>query len=82
MSLISVGGIGDADSLVTEENVGARVTDFKDDEYGKVAAVIEKLEHVPENTRRLMRLVAERLFDVRTVGVAGYLRLYEKVFER
>jgi hypothetical protein len=42
---------------------------------------IEKLIAEPEPIRRRTREVAERLFDVRRVGVERYTRLYENVLD-
>jgi len=82
LPLIINAGIGDADSLVTEEKVGALVNDFTADQYAKAATTIDGLARDRENTRSRTRRVAERLFDVRTVGVERYARLYERVFQR
>jgi glycosyltransferase involved in cell wall biosynthesis len=82
LSLVINRGIGDADSLVTEEKVGALVGDFNEVEYAKAISTIESMERDRESTRKLVRDVAERLFDVRVVGVNRYSRLYERVFEQ
>ncbi len=82
LPLIINRGIGDADLLVTEKKVGALVSDFNEGEYANAASAIESLERDRENTRRLTRRVAEQFFDVRTVGVDRYSRLYEKVFDQ
>ena len=79
LPLIINAGIGDADSLISEEKVGALVCDFTEAEYAKAARTIETLVRDRENTRRQTRRVAERLFDVRAVGVERYARLYESV---
>lgn len=79
LPLIINAGIGDADSLVTGEKAGALVCDFTEAEYTKAAQTIESLVRDRENTRRETRGVAERLFDVRAVGVERYARLYERV---
>jgi glycosyltransferase involved in cell wall biosynthesis len=81
LPLIINAGIGDSDVLVTQEKVGALVRDFNEDEYANAWAVIEGLAGSPEQTRRHTREVAERLFDVRRVGVERYARLYERVLE-
>jgi glycosyltransferase involved in cell wall biosynthesis len=82
LPLIINAGVGDSDQLVTQEKVGALVRDFNEDEYANSWAVIEGLAGYPEQTRRHTREVAERLFDVRRVGVERYARLYERVLER
>jgi glycosyltransferase involved in cell wall biosynthesis len=73
-------GIGDSDALVTEEHAGTLISEFNLEEYGKAAIAIELLANDQERTRKLMRAIAERLFDVRGVGVERYARLYEAVF--
>lgn len=72
-------GIGDSDALITREKVGALVTDFNETEYAKAATTIEGLREDQVETRARIREVAERLFDVRTVGVERYARLYQAV---
>ena len=70
-------GIGDSDRMIEQENVGVLVRDFNEDEYAKAAATIFHLLDHPEETRRHMQSVAERLFDLKSVGVERYARLYE-----
>jgi glycosyltransferase involved in cell wall biosynthesis len=72
-------GVGDSDALVTREQVGAVVADFNEVEYGRAVAILDDLTSYLERTRRRTREVAERLFDVRRVGVERYARLYERV---
>jgi len=43
-----------------------------------------KIDHLVldrDNTRQRTRQIAERKFDVSSVGVQRYLRLYERVFD-
>jgi glycosyltransferase involved in cell wall biosynthesis len=80
LPLIINSGVGDADSLVIDEGIGALVHDFTEDQYEEAAAIVESLVGDRENTRRRTRAVAERCFDVRTVGVQRYSRLYERIF--
>lgn len=72
-------GVGDSDLLITEEKVGALVSNFNEDEYRragtKVFGMLSDVEGVRAHTRR----VAERLFDVRGVGLHRYARLYATV---
>jgi glycosyltransferase involved in cell wall biosynthesis len=74
-------GIGDSDALITREGVGALVADFNESEYARAVSTIETFVRDPAETRRRTREVAERLFDVRKVGVERYARLYEAVLE-
>ncbi len=79
LPLIINEGVGDSDVLITREKVGALVHEFSEPEYASASALIDDLAGYPEQTRRRTREVAERLFDVRTVGGQRYGRLYEKV---
>lgn len=72
-------GIGDSDTLVTEEGLGALVNEFVEAEYAKAISVIEGLARDTETTRRRARDAAKRFFDVRQCGIERYARLYERV---
>ena len=72
-------GIGDSDTLITSENTGVLVSEFDQDAYESTIAALADFVVRPEQTRRRNREVAERLFDVRRVGVERYARLYESV---
>lgn len=74
-------GVGDSDDLVRREGIGAVVNEFNSDEYDVALATIESLIG-NEDARRRTRAVAERLFDVRGIGVERYARLYEAVLQR
>lgn len=80
LPLVINSGIGDADGLVTREGVGALVTEFNASEYARAITTIERFVRDAPQTRKRTRAIAERLFDVRTVGVERYARLYESVF--
>jgi glycosyltransferase involved in cell wall biosynthesis len=79
LPLIINEGVGDSDVLIAHEKVGALVHDFSEPEYANASALIDGFAGYPEQTRRRTREVAERLFDVRTVGGQRYGRLYENV---
>jgi glycosyltransferase involved in cell wall biosynthesis len=79
LPLIINEGVGDSDVLITREKVGALVHDFSESEYAGASALIDDFAGSPEQTRRRTREVAQRLFDVRTIGVQRYGRLYENV---
>jgi glycosyltransferase involved in cell wall biosynthesis len=72
-------GIGDSDALVRGEHVGALVKDFTSPEYAQAAATLLQLAADTGETRRRTRAVAEKLFDVRGIGVERYSQLYERV---
>jgi glycosyltransferase involved in cell wall biosynthesis len=73
-------GVGDSDSLAQEHKIAAMVSEFNSDEYLRAAEELLRMTADPENTRRRTRGVAEKLFDVRGLGLDRYVRLYEKVF--
>jgi glycosyltransferase involved in cell wall biosynthesis len=77
LPLIINAGIGDSDELITRENTGALVSSFNRDEYNRALITIESFVRNAEETRSRTREIAERLFDVRTVGVNRYARLYQ-----
>ena len=79
LPLIINQGIGDSDTLITSEKLGVLVCDFNQAEYQKAVAAIEDFVTDPEQNRRRSREAAERLFDVRGVGVERYTHLYESV---
>ena len=70
-------GVGDSDAFVAAQNVGAVVKDFNEGEYERTLATIETL--LAGGIRERSRTVAETYFDVKSVGVERYSRLYEKV---
>ena len=79
LPLVINAGIGDSNDLVVKENSGALICEFTPDEYDRATASIERFVSDQERTRKHTRAVAERLFDVRDVGVKRYARLYEAV---
>ncbi len=79
LPLVVNAGIGDSDSLVTDEQAGVLVRKLDPQEYARAASEILGLAGQPD-IRRRMREVAAKLFDVRRVGVERYARLYERVF--
>jgi glycosyltransferase involved in cell wall biosynthesis len=72
-------GVGDSDTLITREHVGALVENFSTDDYYRAARTIDSMLSDRDATRRHTRAVAERLFDVRQTGLERYARLYESV---
>jgi glycosyltransferase involved in cell wall biosynthesis len=79
LPLIINSGIGDSDDLMMTEGVGVLVSEFNDSEYARVALAVDELTKQPSQTRERTRGVAERLFDVRGVGIESYARLYEAI---
>lgn len=72
-------GVGDSDALVTREAVGALVRELTPAAYRDAAETIAGMLGDPDAMRDYTRRVAARLFDVRSIGLERYARLYEKV---
>lgn len=72
-------GVGDSDALVTREAVGALVREFTPGDYRGAAATVIDMLRDRDAMRQHTRRVSERLFDVRSIGLERYARLYEKV---
>jgi len=72
-------GIGDSEELINREAVGALVHDFIEAEYASAAKSLEKFIAARTDTRKRSRAVAERLFDLESVGGARYAKLYEQL---
>lgn len=70
-------GVGDSDDFVAAHNVGAVVKDFSEREYERTLATVETL--LAGGIRERSRTVAETCFDVKSVGLERYSRLYERV---
>jgi glycosyltransferase involved in cell wall biosynthesis len=68
-------GVGDVNELIASHGVGALVQDFTESSYSSAAGAITNCT----DSRVRAREVAEKLFDVRRVGVDRYARLYERV---
>jgi glycosyltransferase involved in cell wall biosynthesis len=80
LPIIINAGIGDSESLL-DDNVGTFVTDFSQAHLEKAAVKIDQLVLDRDNTRQRTRQIAERKFDVSSIGVQRYLRLYQRVFD-
>ena len=80
LPLIINTGIGDSDSLITEENAGVLIQSLDRAGYANAAVEIDRLAH-QTGIRPRLREIAARLFDVRTVGVGRYARLYERALQ-
>src|SRR5262249_60159977 len=62
-------GIGDSDEMIAGEGIGAVVGDFNHAEYSQAAKTLMELAGHAADIRKGTREVAEKLFDVRRVGV-------------
>lgn len=79
LPLIINAGVGDSDALVREHQAGVLIDAFAEPDYLTAIEHLTSFTRQPHETRPRMRLVAERLFDLETVGVEDYVRLYERV---
>lgn len=79
LPLIINAGIGDSDALIHDWKAGALLEEFNDDEYARIGTLIETMAAQP-GARESARAVAERVFDLQTVGVERYAALYERVY--
>jgi glycosyltransferase involved in cell wall biosynthesis len=75
-------GVGDSDSLALQNKVAVMVSDFSRTEYASVAEQLIGMTTDPDTTRQRSRAVAEKLFDVRELGLNRYVRLYKNVFSQ
>lgn len=81
LPLIINAGVGDSDALITEWGAGVLVDQFSTDHYLKAINGFDKFLDASRDTRLSMRAIAERLFDLKTVGAVRYGRLYRRVME-
>ncbi|HET8780859.1 MAG TPA: hypothetical protein VFM63_00465, partial [Pyrinomonadaceae bacterium] len=79
LPLIINAGIGDSDALIHDWKAGALLEEFSDAEYARIGSLIETMAAQP-GARQSARAVAERVFDLQTVGVERYAALYERVY--
>src|SRR5260221_2660737 len=70
-------GVGDSDTLISAQRVGAVITDFSHDEYEEALQTLA--ESATDETRARARQVAEQFFDLQRIGAHRYARLYEEV---
>jgi glycosyltransferase involved in cell wall biosynthesis len=76
--VIASPGVGDLDSLLRKEEVGATLTDFSEEGYRSALEIIEELAENPDIRTRCAE-VARRNFDLETVGGERYRRLYRSL---
>lgn len=75
LPLIINSGIGDSDALIDDWNAGVLLEDFTESEYAQAQTFIETMAAQP-GARQNARAVAERLFDLQSVGAERYAALY------
>jgi glycosyltransferase involved in cell wall biosynthesis len=78
LPLILNAGVGDSDALINDWKAGVLVEEFSEAEYMQAGRTIEAMVGQP-GVRRKIRLVAEQLFDLDTIGEQRYTSLYERV---
>ena len=79
LPLIMNAGIGDSDALVDEWSAGVLLEEFTEAEYERAQSHIEAMAARP-GARKHARAIAERLFNLETVGAERYAALYERVY--
>jgi glycosyltransferase involved in cell wall biosynthesis len=79
LPLIINAGIGDSDSLIAREGVGALVSDLTRTEYAVAATTILRVLEEPNQAQLHSREVAKRLFDVIGIGLERYATLYDEI---
>jgi hypothetical protein len=65
---------------VDQSHAGVLIHDFEERDFDGALVEIEKLIGDP-NIKSKARAVAEKVFDVNTVGAAKYARLYEALLQ-
>jgi glycosyltransferase involved in cell wall biosynthesis len=73
-------GIGDCDQLFAGSNAGVVVREFGEQAYSDAATVLAGICRNQDKVRGEARELAERYFDLNSIGVNRYARLYEEVF--
>lgn len=81
LPLILNAGVGDSDSLINDWKAGVLIENFSDEEYAEAGSTIEAMVAEPD-VRKSARSVAERLFDLNTIGSVRYASLYERVLDQ
>jgi len=79
LPIIINAGVGDSDTLIDTDSAGVLVKNFTAGDYQLAAEKILRMCDNIEGTRKRARAIAERSFDVRTVGLQSYASLYEEV---
>jgi glycosyltransferase involved in cell wall biosynthesis len=70
-------GIGDSDALANQSRAAILIDDFRD--FDRAWYAIEEVVSDP-NVKTKARAVAEKVFDLKTVGAEAYAQLYKSVF--
>jgi glycosyltransferase involved in cell wall biosynthesis len=78
LPLVINAGVGDSDALINDWHAGVLIEDFTDADFASAARAIELMSLRPE-TKQQARAVAEKLFDLNTIGAQRYTSLYARV---
>lgn len=78
LPLIINAGVGDSDSLVNDWDAGVLLNDLNETEYDKAIDGILNLTKSAA-IKSKVRQLAEKLFDLETIGATRYTALYETV---
>jgi len=70
-------GIGDSDRIIEENSLGVLVGSFDQSGYEKARTTLDQMIANSASTNARISAAAEKLFDLNTVGVSRYARLYE-----
>jgi len=79
LPLVINAGVGDSDALINDWKAGVLIEEFTETEFEAAGRAIEAMAARPD-VRQQARTVAERLFDLNTIGAERYVSLYERVF--
>jgi glycosyltransferase involved in cell wall biosynthesis len=75
LPIIANAGVGDVDKLITENGVGALLTEFSPEGYSQALTAIEQLGDVGDTCRE----TAAREFDLERVGGRKYRSIYSRL---
>ncbi len=78
LPIIANAGVGDVDQLIMDEGVGVLLDRFDHDAYLDALKRLNELGDIGDKCRE----VAQKRFDLETVGGVRYRRLYEKLFAK
>ncbi|HSE33832.1 MAG TPA: glycosyltransferase [Pyrinomonadaceae bacterium] len=78
LPLVINAGIGDSDSLVTDWKAGVLINELDEPSFDRAYSELKALTN-NNGVKAKARQVAERLFDLDTIGGERYAELYEKV---
>jgi glycosyltransferase involved in cell wall biosynthesis len=71
-------GIGDSDALLNGSQAGISIEDFSERDFENAWAGIQTLVNDPE-IKVKARVLAEKVFDLESVGAERYAQLYEEI---